>query len=227
MVWVRVISPHFRQTQCKWHLCLSCCNELSLHQWRKHSILGTELFWVSFLGWCPTKASVSADVKRSSDTQLRWRHPPSRCQCRANYGSPRHLQPPRAGGARTAWLRWSFTTTQGIWEEARKGTAAPQSHWPPATMPQWLVTLTEQPRRHPGCRRSELGKERGRESCQPGTWLCKRWSGVRERVFCHCLRVTARQNLAVRRERKVHAAAGVLLLAAKDLYFALPATLND
>lgn len=37
--------------------------------------------------------------------------------------------------------------------------------------------------------------------------------------------VTARQNLVVRRETKVHA--GVLLLAAKDLYFALPATLND
>lgn len=36
--------------------------------------------------------------------------------------------------------------------------------------------------------------------------------------------VTARQNLVVRRETKVHA--GVLLLAAKDLYFALPATLN-
>ena len=51
--------------------------------------------------------------------------------------------------------------------------------------------------------------------------------GVRERVFLHCLFLMARQNLAIRRERKVCAAAGVLLLAAKDLHSALPATLND
>lgn len=46
--------------------------------------------------------------------------------------------------------------------------------------------------------------------------------GVRERVFLHGLCVMSCQNLAIRRERKVHASAGVLLLAAKDLYSALP-----
>jgi len=49
---------------------------------------------------------------------------------------------------------------------------------------------------------------------------------VRQRVFLHCFRVMAKQNLAIRRERKVHTSAGVLLLAAEDLYSALPATLN-
>lgn len=46
--------------------------------------------------------------------------------------------------------------------------------------------------------------------------------GVRERVFFHCLCVMSWQNLAIRRERKVCTSAGILLLAAKDLYCALP-----
>lgn len=50
---------------------------------------------------------------------------------------------------------------------------------------------------------------------------------VRDRVFLHCLHGMVRQNLAIRRERKVHADAGVLLLAAKHLYSALPAALNN
>lgn len=48
-----------------------------------------------------------------------------------------------------------------------------------------------------------------------------------ERVFLLSLGVMSRLNLAIRRERKVHVAAGVLLMFAKDLYSALPATLND
>lgn len=46
--------------------------------------------------------------------------------------------------------------------------------------------------------------------------------GVRERVILHCLCVMSWQNLAIRRERKVHTSAGVLLLTAKDVYSALP-----
>lgn len=44
----------------------------------------------------------------------------------------------------------------------------------------------------------------------------------RESVFLHRFCVMSWQNLAIRRDRKVHAYAGVLLLAAKDLYSALP-----
>lgn len=80
-----------------------------------------------------------------------------------------------------------FATTLGIWEQAKKGTAAPQSHWPPAMMLQWLVTPTEQPHRHPGCHRSELGEERQRETHQQGTQLCRSWMGWWKGSFCSLL----------------------------------------
>lgn len=76
--------------------CLSCCNELPLHQQERQAVLGTKLFWTSFLGRCAIKATVPLHW---CEGKLRGRRPPSCYQRRAKYGLARAFKTPAAGRA--------------------------------------------------------------------------------------------------------------------------------